>query len=57
MPDFVESVVAQSIDYLVAHYQAQPDLDAIARKAGYEPTHFQKIFKQRVGISPKRLVQ
>ena len=57
MPDFVESVVAQSIDYLVAHYQAQPDLDAIARKAGYEPTHFQKIFKKRVGISPKRLVQ
>lgn len=57
MTDFVEDVIAQSIDYLVAHYQAQPDLDAIARKAGYEPTHFQKIFRERVGISPKRLVQ
>lgn len=57
MSDFVENVIAQSIDYLVAHYQAQPDLDAIARRAGYEPTHFQKIFKERVGISPKRLVQ
>ena len=57
MTDFVEDVIARSIDYLVAHYQGQPDLDAIARKAGYEPTHFQKIFKERVGISPKRLVQ
>lgn len=57
MSNFVEDVIAQSIDYLVAHYQAQPDLDAIARRAGYEPTHFQKIFKERVGISPKRLVQ
>lgn len=57
MSTFVEDVIAQSIDYLVANYQGQPDLDAVARKAGYEPTHFQKIFRERVGISPKRLVQ
>ena len=49
--------IAESIDYLVAHYQGQPDLDFLARRAGYETTHFQKLFKERVGISPKRLAQ
>ena len=49
--------IAETIDYLVAHYQEQPDLDFLARRAGYETTHFQKLFKERVGISPKRLAQ
>ncbi len=51
------NTIANTIDYLVAHHNAQPDLDFLARRAGYETTHFQKIFKQHVGISPKRLVQ
>lgn len=50
-------VIAESIDYLVAHYQEQPDLDFLARRAGYESTYFQKLFKDSVGISPKRLQQ
>lgn len=50
-------VIAESIDYLVAHHQDQPDLDFLARRAGYETTHFQKSFTRMVGISPKRLVQ
>lgn len=50
-------VIAESIDYLVAHYAEQPDLEFLARRAGYELTHFQKLFKRHVGISPKRLVQ
>ena len=52
-----EHIIAESIDYLVAHYQEQPDLDSLAKRAGYESTHFQKLFKDYVGISPKRLVQ
>lgn len=50
-------IIAESIDYLVAHFQEQPDLDFLARRAGYEPTYFQKLFKDKVGISPKRLQQ
>lgn len=50
-------VIAESIDYLVCHYQQQPDLAFLARRAGYESTHFQKLFKNHVGISPKRLIQ
>lgn len=52
-----EQVIAESIDYLVAHYQDQPSLEALAARAGYEATHFQKLFKDHVGISPKRLCQ
>lgn len=29
----------------------------LARRAGYEPTYFQKLFREKVGISPKRLIQ
>ena len=52
-----QATLAGAIDYLVAHYHEQPDLEAVAARFGYEPTYFQKIFKDHVGISPKRLVQ
>jgi AraC family transcriptional regulator of adaptative response/methylated-DNA-[protein]-cysteine methyltransferase len=52
-----EQDIAGIIDYLAANHKEQPDLDFLARRAGYESTHFQKIFKEHVGISPKRLVQ
>lgn len=57
MKDFNLKIVAETIDYLVAHSKEQPDLESLAARAGYEATHFQKMFKQSVGISPKRLVQ
>ncbi len=50
-------VIAEAIDYLVAHYHEQPSLEFLARRAGYDAAHFQKLFKENVGISPKRLVQ
>ncbi len=52
-----QQVIAESIDYLVAHYQERPTLEHLAARAGYEITHFQKLFKDHVGISPKRLCQ
>lgn len=52
-----EQVIAEAIDYLVAHYEERPDLEFLAGRAGYETTHFQKLFKDHVGISPKRLCQ
>lgn len=52
-----EAVIANTIDYLAAHHTQQPDLEFLAKRAGYESTHFQKIFSEHVGISPKRLVQ
>lgn len=46
-----------AIDYLVAHYHEQPELDNIAAQFGYEPTYFQKLFQDHVGLSPKKFVQ
>lgn len=57
MTDIPMQAVADAIDYIVTHWQDQPDLDALARRAGYDPTHFQKIFSKLVGISPKKLGQ
>ncbi len=50
-----EQIIAESIDYLVAQSPGQPDLDFLAKRAGYEATHFQKLFKEKVGLSPKQL--
>lgn len=52
-----DAVISESIDYLVAHHAVQPDLAFLAKRAGYDSAHYQKLFKQKVGISPKRLVQ
>ncbi|MDB5490571.1 MAG: methylated-DNA-[]-cysteine S-methyltransferase family protein [Micavibrio sp.] len=57
MVKLAEQIVSDAIDYIVAHWQDQPDLDALARRAGYDPTHFQKTFTQMVGLSPKKLGQ
>lgn len=54
---FTDPIIAEAIDYLVAHYNDQPDLNHLAARAGYEATHFQKLFREKVGISPKRLIQ
>lgn len=57
MTDIPTQAVSDAIDYIVAHWQDQPDLDALAQRAGYDPTHFQKTFSKMVGISPKKLGQ
>lgn len=49
--------IERAIGYLEAHFQDQPDLEAIAREAGLSPFHFQRLFRRWVGISPKRFVQ
>lgn len=53
----MQETLTRAIDYLVAHHDEQPDLDHLAARFGYEPTYFQKIFREHVGISPKRFVQ
>lgn len=52
-----DKVIADAIDYIVACEGVDCDLDNLAQRAGYEPTYFQKLFREKVGISPKRLCQ
>ncbi len=49
--------VAKAIDYLVAHWEDQPGLEETAEIAGLSPQHFQRVFKEGAGVSPKRFLQ
>lgn len=53
----MEQAISDAIDYIAQHWQDQPGLDFLARRAGYDPTHFQKSFTSMVGLSPKKLCQ
>lgn len=48
---------AESLRWLAQNYSRQPALAEIAEKSGLSEYHFQRQFKQWVGISPKRFVE
>lgn len=49
--------IEQAIQYLQKNFQRQPELDEVADKVHLSPFHFQRIFKEWAGISPKRFLQ
>lgn len=49
--------VEEAILYLESHFYEQPDLETVAKESGLSPFHFQRLFKQLAGISPKRFLQ
>jgi AraC family transcriptional regulator of adaptative response/methylated-DNA-[protein]-cysteine methyltransferase len=49
--------IAQAIEYLEQNFQRQPNLDDVAEKVHISPFHFQRIFSEWAGISPKRFLQ
>lgn len=49
--------IARAIDYISAHFREQPDLDTIAREIHLSPAHFQRMFTEWAGTSPKRFLQ
>jgi AraC family transcriptional regulator, regulatory protein of adaptative response / methylated-DNA-[protein]-cysteine methyltransferase len=49
--------IEQAIKYLEQHVTEQPDLDEVAEKVHLSPFHFQRIFTEWAGISPKRFLQ
>src|SRR6186713_881715 len=49
--------IEQAIHYLEKNFQRQPELDEIAEKVHISPFHFQRIFTEWAGISPKRFLQ
>ncbi|HEV8084157.1 MAG TPA: methylated-DNA--[protein]-cysteine S-methyltransferase [Chitinophagaceae bacterium] len=49
--------IEKAIGYLTDSFKEQPDLDEIACKIFMSPYHFQRIFTDWVGISPKKFVQ
>lgn len=49
--------IARSIDYIRNHFKAQPDLETVASHVGLSPFHFQRLFSEWAGISPKKFLQ
>ena len=49
--------VARAIDFLTANAETQPSLEETAAHIGLSPTHFQRVFKEGAGVSPKRFLQ
>ncbi|MFL5789437.1 MAG: methylated-DNA--[protein]-cysteine S-methyltransferase [Flavisolibacter sp.] len=57
MTDINYSRIAQAIKYLSANIKEQPSLNEVAEHVHISPFHFQRIFTQWAGISPKRFLQ
>ena len=49
--------LAEAIEYLDEHFKKQPSLDDIAEHIHLSPHHFQRLFKDWVGVSPKKYIQ
>lgn len=49
--------IEKAIKYLEEHFLEQPNLDDLADKLGLSPFHFQRMFTEFSGISPKRFLQ
>lgn len=49
--------IEKAIQYLQHNFQRQPELDEVAEKVHLSPFHFQRIFTEWAGISPKRFLQ
>jgi len=50
-------LIARALEFIDANTADQPSLDEIAAAAGLTPAHFQRLFSQWVGVSPKRYQQ
>ena len=51
------AIIEKAIDYIVAHKTTQPTLEQIATHVNLSPFHFQRLFSEWAGISPKQFLQ
>lgn len=49
--------VAEAIEYLQKNFKSQPTLDEVADKVHLSSYHFQRLFKEWAGTSPKKFLQ
>jgi AraC family transcriptional regulator of adaptative response/methylated-DNA-[protein]-cysteine methyltransferase len=49
--------IEKAIVYLKQHFKEQPELDEVARQVYLSPFHFQRLFKDWAGVSPKKFLQ
>ncbi|MGB5819926.1 MAG: methylated-DNA--[protein]-cysteine S-methyltransferase [Saonia sp.] len=49
--------IAEAIDYIKANFKEQPSLSNIAESVRLSPYHFQRLFTEWAGVSPKKFMQ
>lgn len=49
--------IAKAIEYIRSNFRLQPSLEEVAEKINVSPTHFQKMFSDWAGTSPKKFLQ
>src|SRR6476661_870766 len=49
--------IAGAIEFIMQHFREQPSLDEIAREIHLSPFHFQRLFSDWAGVSPKKFLQ
>lgn len=49
--------IAKAIAYMVSNYAEQPDLAMLAKQVHLSPYHFQRVFTEWAGTSPKKFLQ
>src|SRR6476659_3477445 len=49
--------IAEAIEYLTQNYQEQPRLEEVAEKVHLSAFHFQRLFTEWAGVSPKKFLQ
>ncbi|NMN35449.1 methylated-DNA--[protein]-cysteine S-methyltransferase [Pedobacter sp. SG918] len=49
--------IAEAISYIRANFKTQPGLEEIAEKVNLSPFHFQRLFSEWAGTTPKRFLQ
>ncbi len=51
------SRIAEAINYIRLHFRKQPNLDEVAEQVHLSPFHFQRLFTEWAGVSPKKFLQ
>jgi AraC family transcriptional regulator of adaptative response/methylated-DNA-[protein]-cysteine methyltransferase len=49
--------IAEAIDYIKHNFKTQPNLDEVAEKIHVSPFHFQRMFTDWAGVSPKKFLE
>ncbi|SPL69792.1 bifunctional transcriptional activator/DNA repair enzyme AdaA [Acinetobacter stercoris] len=49
--------IAQAIKYIQNNFKDQPNLEDIAKHIHLSPSHFQRLFSEWAGVSPKKFLQ
>lgn len=55
--DLNYSRIAEAIRYIHVHFKNQPSLEEIAQASSLSPYHFQRLFTEWAGVSPKKFMQ